>query len=249
MLRTMQRSTRTTVRRLATYGARYGYLGTLLRRNESYYDVLNVPVDSSGQEIKRAFIKLSKKYHPDSNSSACDSEAFVKICEAYKTLYNTATRNEYDNRLKLQLDVCKPMENCYTNHNVHKTWEKYKAAMRYKQRGRDVKSTIESTMAHRKPLVSKTNQLQQKFSSPRENEVVLEMPIAMHRIAVEEMKCKANTECPPEPEIACELELEPDPDPAWHRSWPYMSYVTGFGIVLSLGAYALRERLKSRRIR
>ena len=54
---------------------------------KSYYDILGVGRDASQAEIKAAYRKLAKKYHPDSSSGAEeDKERFQEIQEAYAVL-------------------------------------------------------------------------------------------------------------------------------------------------------------------
>ena len=63
----------------------------------NYYEVLDVNKDSSADEIKKKYRKLSMKYHPDKNGSSKESEdIFKKISEAYDTLGDETKRREYD---------------------------------------------------------------------------------------------------------------------------------------------------------
>lgn len=63
----------------------------------NYYEVLDVNKDSSNDEIKKKYRKLSMKYHPDRNGSSKESEnIFKKISEAYDTLGDVTKRREYD---------------------------------------------------------------------------------------------------------------------------------------------------------
>ena len=70
---------------------------------KSYYDILGVKKDASKDDIRRAFKKLSVKYHPDKhiNDSEEDKkkaeEKFKEINEAYETLSDDKKRQEYDN--------------------------------------------------------------------------------------------------------------------------------------------------------
>eukprot|EP00092_Neocalanus_flemingeri_P006494 GFUD01007001.1.p1 GENE.GFUD01007001.1~~GFUD01007001.1.p1 ORF type:complete len:206 (-),score=29.45 GFUD01007001.1:46-663(-) len=67
------------------------------RLGQGYYDDLGVHPQSSSKEIKDAFYKLSKEYHPDRNVD--DPTALTKfqnISEAYDTLSNPAQRTKYD---------------------------------------------------------------------------------------------------------------------------------------------------------
>ena len=48
------------------------------------YDVLGISKDASADEIKRAYRKLSKKYHPDLNHEAGAEEKFKEVNDAYE---------------------------------------------------------------------------------------------------------------------------------------------------------------------
>jgi len=61
------------------------------------YDVLGVAHSADASTIKRAFRKLSIKYHPDKNAGDKNSEsAYVEITSAYEVLSNKQKRNVYD---------------------------------------------------------------------------------------------------------------------------------------------------------
>jgi len=64
----------------------------------NYYDLLQINPDASKAEIRRAFYKLAKQYHPDVSKN---SRAFLKILNAYKTLIDEEKRQEYDGKLKV----------------------------------------------------------------------------------------------------------------------------------------------------
>lgn len=61
-----------------------------------YYEILGVSKDASDTDIKRAFRKLAKEYHPDLNKSADAEEKFKEIQEAYAVLSDENKRKQYD---------------------------------------------------------------------------------------------------------------------------------------------------------
>ena len=48
-----------------------------------FYEVLGVSEGASKEEIKKAYRRLSKKYHPDINKDENAGEKFIEIKEAY----------------------------------------------------------------------------------------------------------------------------------------------------------------------
>ena len=69
----------------------------LLNDRKTLYDDLNLEPTASSKDIKNAFIKLSKEFHPDKNPD--DPEAaskFFEITNAYNTLGNPKLRRAYD---------------------------------------------------------------------------------------------------------------------------------------------------------
>lgn len=64
-----------------------------------YYGILNIGRNASQEEIKRAYRKLSRKYHPD-NAGEQYREQFDSVQEAYGVLGDEEKRTAYDERLK-----------------------------------------------------------------------------------------------------------------------------------------------------
>ena len=64
--------------------------------NTEYYDRLGVSKDASQDEIKRAYRKMSKKYHPDINKEPGAEEKYKEVQEAYDTLSDDQKRAAYD---------------------------------------------------------------------------------------------------------------------------------------------------------
>lgn len=63
---------------------------------KDYYEVLGVEKNASEQDIKLAFRRLAKKYHPDVNKEADAEEKFKEIQEAYAVLSDENRRKQYD---------------------------------------------------------------------------------------------------------------------------------------------------------
>lgn len=62
-----------------------------------YYDILGVKRNSSDKEIKSAYRKLARKYHPDVNpGDASAAEKFKTISEAYEVLSDKKKHTQYD---------------------------------------------------------------------------------------------------------------------------------------------------------
>lgn len=65
--------------------------------HKEYYQVLDVPRDASAEDIKKAYRKLVRKYHPDTNPGNREAESrFKEIGEAYEVLSDPQKRAQYD---------------------------------------------------------------------------------------------------------------------------------------------------------
>src|SRR5205085_9504204 len=63
---------------------------------KDYYETLGVSRTASEEEIKKAFRKLARKYHPDVAKGKGTEEKFKEVNEAYEVLGDAAKRKKYD---------------------------------------------------------------------------------------------------------------------------------------------------------
>uniref|UniRef100_A0AAG5DP26 J domain-containing protein n=1 Tax=Anopheles atroparvus TaxID=41427 RepID=A0AAG5DP26_ANOAO len=74
----------------------------------SHYDVLQVAQNASHEEIRKSYQTLALQHHPDKRKNgfdvgkSADSDAFIRIDEAWKILRDEQSRRVYDAELMLQ---------------------------------------------------------------------------------------------------------------------------------------------------
>lgn len=74
--------------------------------NTEYYNILGIKTDASEEEIRKAYRKLTKKYHPDLHPNDKEvNEKYKKINEAYTVLSDKEKRQKYDQGYDDNFDV------------------------------------------------------------------------------------------------------------------------------------------------
>lgn len=107
--------------------------------NSDYYKILGVNPSASMEEIKLAYRKLAKKYHPDRNQGNPDAEEkFKQITEAYEMLSNTSKRAIYD--FSGDNAYAQPWVNTYTYQGEHDTFTYKNKKKRHPFQSRERKS-------------------------------------------------------------------------------------------------------------
>lgn len=80
---------------------------------DNFYTILGVPRSATQEEIRRAYVELALKYHPDTTTNKQNSEIFLVIQRAYDVLSNQIKRKEYDDTEEV---------NSHTDSRINLTW-------------------------------------------------------------------------------------------------------------------------------
>ena len=66
--------------------------------SDNYYNILSIPFDASEQEIRDAYFREARRYHPDANPGKFVKDAFFQIQDAFSTLSDPEKRKQYNYR-------------------------------------------------------------------------------------------------------------------------------------------------------
>ncbi|WP_281615909.1 DnaJ domain-containing protein [Flammeovirga sp. SubArs3] len=104
-----------------------------------YYEILGIEKGADKRQIKKAYLSLAKRYHPDVNgNNESFEEKFKQINEAYDTLINESKRFRYDYGIQ--------QEDLYTTENTSAQEENRYSEERNKQR-EEIKEDLEQEKA------------------------------------------------------------------------------------------------------
>ncbi|MBF2064462.1 MAG: J domain-containing protein [Calothrix sp. C42_A2020_038] len=102
--------------------------------DQNHYDTLNVSQNASQAEIKQAYRRLVKLFHPDINPETTDPEEIIRINAAYEVLGDQKSRQNYDRRLN------KHSRDYSTNQQHTENIQKQQVK---RQTGRDIDELVE----------------------------------------------------------------------------------------------------------
>ena len=68
-------------------------------KKPDYYSILGIPRTATLEEIRNAYFRAARQYHPDLNTMPGDTEYFISAQEAFDTLSNQEKRKQYDETL------------------------------------------------------------------------------------------------------------------------------------------------------
>ncbi len=69
---------------------------------KTYYEILEISITATQDDIKKAYKTLARKYHPDNNIEKDTTKEMQQITEAYLVLSDLNQRIDYDHKLKCQ---------------------------------------------------------------------------------------------------------------------------------------------------
>ena len=101
----------------------------------NYYEILKVSPKATNAEIKSAYRRLARKFHPDKNNGSAEtSKQFAEIAKAYEILGNPAQRAAYDKQ-NLARQFNKSSDSVFDSDNQHaRRWRR----MAYERRFNDI---------------------------------------------------------------------------------------------------------------
>lgn len=101
----------------------------------NYYELLGISINATEQEIKEAYHKQARKYHPDNNPGQDTTDIMQELTLAYNTLRITSSRRQYDATLKHQHRTSTSYSTGYSSkkQNTNDFWSAVDEVMRKNQ--------------------------------------------------------------------------------------------------------------------
>lgn len=101
----------------------------------NYYELLGISINATEQEIRAAYHKQARKYHPDNNPGQDTTDIMQELTLAYNTLRITSSRRQYDATLKHQHRTSTSYSTGYSSkkQNTNDFWSAVDEVMRKNQ--------------------------------------------------------------------------------------------------------------------
>lgn len=116
----------------------------------NYYEILGISFNATQEEVKKAYRRMAKKYHPDMNPDIDTTEKMKEINTAYDTLSDIEKRKAYDKTLKP-----KSYEPKINNEKAYNSYTKTK-----EESESDLDDWLKDYLYHRRKL----NELYEKYA-------------------------------------------------------------------------------------
>lgn len=122
-----------------------------MREDSNHYDTLNLSPTATIAEIKQAYRRLVKMFHPDTQNEVADRETIIRINAAYEVLGDPHQRHSYDQYLSNQRSRDKPGNRQYRTSDA--------ASKSYRQQRHTAQNTDEQLQRWLKQVYSPVNRL------------------------------------------------------------------------------------------
>lgn len=128
----------------------------------NYYELLGISINATEQEIKEAYHKQARKYHPDNNPGQDTTDIMQELTLAYNTLRITSSRRQYDATLKHQHRTPTSYSTGYSSkkQNTNDFWSAVDEVMRKNQ---EAQARMKKQQQEREERMRKAQQDQEEM--------------------------------------------------------------------------------------
>lgn len=92
----------------------------------NHYDTLDVNPQATSTEIKQAYRRLAKLFHPDSNSNTVNTEKIIQINAAYEIIGDPQRRHSYDQKLRERNPQASSSQSQERHDEVQRKYRRYR---------------------------------------------------------------------------------------------------------------------------
>ena len=123
----------------------------------NYYELLGISINATEQEIKEAYHKQARKYHPDNNPGQDTTDIMQELTLAYNTLRNTSSRRQYDATLNHQQRTSTSYSTRYSSKTKNNN-DFWSAVNEYMKQNQDVQKRMRRAQEEREERMRKAQQ-------------------------------------------------------------------------------------------